>query len=140
MNRRVLALQSLLGFLTVASPAVADDLFDPDYPGSEVVATADGQVHVKAVLFANDTCWHILRAREGVPDRTADEPTDRHLYVTVSLEHRGSDCALTNRPLETRLAVPDKPGRISLDIFFVDERGVLFRSQRHRIQRDQCSC
>lgn len=138
MNLRSLALAGLMAFLPL--PALAEDIFDPDYPGSEVIATADGLVHVKAVLFANDSCWHIVDAREGVPDKTADEPTERHLYVTVNVEHKGTDCVLTNKPLETQLTLPDKKGRISLDIFFVDERGVLFRSQRHRIQRDQCSC
>lgn len=131
----------LAGVLAIApSYAQADELFDPDYPGSEVVATADGLVHVKAVLFANDTCWTITGAREGVPDRNADQPTERHLYVTVNVEHAGEACALTSQPLETRLTIPDKKGRISLDIFFVDQRGVLFRSQRHRIQRDTCAC
>ena len=36
----------------------------------------------------------------------------------------------------TRLKIDDKPGAISLDVMFVDGRGVYQRSQRHRIQRD----
>jgi hypothetical protein len=126
--------------LCAPAPLWAEDLFDPDYPGSEVIAGPDGQVHVKAVLFANDTCWQIVDAYEGVQDRATYEPTDRHLYVTVNVRHEGTDCALTNQPLETRLVVPDAKGTISMDIFFVDDRGVLFRSQRHRIQRDSCLC
>jgi hypothetical protein len=134
------ALVFAAGLLLAPVAAAAEELFDPDYPGSEVVATADGQVHVKAVLFATDSCWHITGAREGVPDATADQPTERHLYVTVNVAHSSDGCAPTSKPLETQLVIPDKKGRISLDIFFVDERGVLFRSQRHRIQRDMCSC
>jgi hypothetical protein len=137
ITRSVLLLA--LGWIAV-TPASAEDHFDPDYQGSEVVASSNGQVHVKAVLFPTDSCWQITGAREGVPDVEADQPTARHLYVTVNVTHGTGDCQPTATPLETRLDIPDKTGKISLDIFFVDERGVLIRSQRHRIQRDGCEC
>src|SRR5690606_4317824 len=124
-----------VALVSAIAPASAEDVFDDDYPGSQVVADGDGEVHVKAVYFANETCWRIAGAREGVPDREADQPTERHLYVTVMVEKTGDACALTGEPIETSLTIPDKPGRISLDIFFVDQRGVLVRSQRHRIER-----
>jgi hypothetical protein len=123
------------GLLVAASPALADDWFDPNYPGSQVVADANGAVHVKVVYFANQACWSIAGAREGVPDRAADQPTGRDLYVNVNLTKTNTSCALTGTPLQTTLTIPDKPGKLSLDIFFVDDRGILVRSQRHRIMR-----
>lgn len=134
MKYRTFAL--LAASLLTAGPSLAHDQFDPDYPGSDVYSDGKGTVHVKAVYFANQTCWRIASAREGVPDPSVDEPTQRHLYVTVNLAKTGGSCELTNKPLETMLDIPDKPGKISLDIFFVDDRGVLTRSQRHRIQRE----
>ncbi len=44
-------------------------------------------------------------------------------------------CVQKLTELQTRLMIDDRPGALSLDIFFVDERGVYQRSQRHRIQR-----
>lgn len=120
-------------------PAFAAELADEEeYFGSEVIADGNGSVDVKIVYFANEKCWQIKDTREGVPDKAADQPTERHLYVTVNLVKVGDDCSLTNEPLKTRLTIPDKKGKISLDIFFVDERGFLTRSQRHRIQRETC--
>lgn len=124
-----------VGMLLWAAPAFADDWFDPDYPGSQAVADDKGEVHVKVVYFANQACWSIAAAREGVPDKTTDQPTGRELYVTVSLAKTQASCDLTSKPLETTLTIPDKSGKISLDIFFVDDRGILVRSQRHRIMR-----
>jgi hypothetical protein len=131
---RLLAI--LAAYLFTAGPTLAHDQFDPDYPGSEVYADGQGAVHVKVVYFANQACWRIADAREGVPDRATDLPTDRHLYVTVTLARTDGSCELTSTPLQTMLDIPDKAGRISLDIFFLDDRGVLTRSQRHRIQRE----
>mgnify|MGYP003619529108 CR=1 FL=1 len=71
-----------------------------------------------------------------LPDARFDQPTDRHLYITVSIQKTGQACAAKHTPLDTRLAITDKPGTMSLDILFVDERGVYQRSQRHRIQRN----
>ena len=53
----------------------------------------------------------------------------------MNVTHSGADCQPTSTPIETRIDIPDQKGRISLDVFFVDERGVLIRSQRDRIQR-----
>lgn len=111
---------------------------EEEYFGSEAIADGKGSVDVKVVYFANEKCWQIKNVREGVPDKAADQPTERHLYVTVNLAKVGDDCSLTNEPLKTRLTIQDKKGKISLDIFFVDERGFLTRSQRHRIQRENC--
>jgi hypothetical protein len=118
---------------SLAGAATPDD----DYPGSEVIADGKGKVAVKIVHFANETCWRIADVREGVPhDRIIDQATDRHLYVTLTLARTGEPCRPTAEPLTTRLTIPDRPGRISLDIFVLDDKGFLTRSQRHRIQRD----
>lgn len=123
--------------LLIAGPASASHaLIDSDYPGSWAIADGHGEVAVKVQYLAPDSCWSIRDAREGVPDRDADQPTERHLYVTVTIAHGEGPCRVENTPLETRLAIPDRPGKISLDVFFVDERGVLQRTQRHRIERE----
>lgn len=109
---------------------------DFDYPGSWAIADGNGKVEVKVQYLPQAACWRIASAREGVPSPELDQPTGRMLYVTVQLEKTDTPCVPVNNPLETRLSVPDKPGRISLDVFIVDERGVLQRSQRHRIDRD----
>lgn len=114
-------------------PMTEDDLA---YPGTIAVADGHGKVDVRIVYLAQDACWKIISARPGLPDPKVDQPTDRHLYITVAIEKSGQGCAVTNTALETRLALADRPGALSLDILFVDERGVYQRSQRHRIQRD----
>lgn len=124
----------------LSPPAFAEEaLFDPDYQGSEVISDGKGQVHVKVVFFPNEDCWSFAGLREGVPDKNADQPTGRYLYVTVNVAKTKPECHLTNAFLQDQIVIPDKKGKISLDIFFVDERGVLVRSQRHRIQRDSCT-
>lgn len=123
--------------LLAAPPALAaHHPVDSDYPGSWAIADGHGSVAVKVQYLAPDSCWRIKDAREGVPDVAADQPTERHLYVTVNIEHVGENCVTANTPLETQITIPDKPGEISLDVFFVDARGVLQRSQRHRIERE----
>lgn len=142
MLKRSLLLPILLIFSLSASAGEVE--FDPYYQGSEVIADGEGQVHVKVVFFPNEDCWNISGIREGVPDKLADQPTERHLYVTVNIAKTKSSCALTSAALQAKIVIPDKKGKISTDIFFVDERGVLTRSQRHRIQRDAgsgtCDC
>lgn len=51
----------------------------------------------------------------------------------------GSDCLLSSIPIKNALSFADRPGKVSLDIVFVDVRGVVTSSQRHRIQRDSCA-
>jgi len=131
---------SCFAALLLAQPLQAQDsFFDADYQGSEVVSDGKGQVHVKVVFFPNEDCWVIDNLREGVPDKVTDQPTERHLYVTVNIKKTKTDCQLTSAFLQDQIVIPDKKGKISLDIFFVDERGILVRSQRHRIQRDNCT-
>ena len=113
-------------------PLNQDDL---DYPGTIAVADGHGGVDVRILYHAQDDCWRIASAREGVPNAAADKPGDRHLYITVAIEKTGEVCAQKLNELTTRLRISDKPGRISLDVFFVDQRGVYQRSQRHRIVR-----
>lgn len=108
---------------------------DLDYPGTVVIADGHGQVDVRVVYQAQEDCWRIRSAREGMPNKAADQPTDRHLYVTVAIEKTAETCDRRLTELQTRLTIADKPGRLSLDILFVDQRGVYQRSQRHRIQR-----
>jgi hypothetical protein len=134
-----LATLCLATLLLMPAAHAEDEFFDPDYQGSEVVSDGKGQVHVKVVFFPNEDCWSFAGLREGVPDKVADQPTERHLYVTVNVAKTKPDCHLTNAFLQDQIVIPDKKGKISLDIFFVDERGVLVRSQRHRIQRDTCT-
>jgi hypothetical protein len=109
---------------------------DLDYPGTIAIADGHGKVDVRVIYQAQEDCWRITSAREGLPNKTTDMPTDRHLYVTVGIEKTAQSCARKHTELATRLSIPDKPGVISLDVLFVDERGVYQRSQRHRIQRD----
>lgn len=113
---------------------ITDD--DLAYPGTIAVADGHGKVDVRVIYLAQEDCWRIVSARPGLPNKTIDQPTDRHLYVTVAIERTAATCAAKNTPLDTRLAINDKAGTISLDVLFVDERGVYQRSQRHRIQRD----
>lgn len=130
-----LALALLVPFAAVAEHRVMTDE-DLAYPGTVVIADGHGKVDVRIVYQAQEGCWRINGAREGVPNPALDMPTDRHLYITVAIERLGGACAQALTPIETRVAIADKPGRITLDIFFVDERGVYQRSQRHRIQRN----
>jgi hypothetical protein len=109
---------------------------DLAYPGTIAVADGHGKVDVRIVYQAQEDCWRIAGAREGTPAPELDQPTQRHLYITVALDHATQTCQPSLTMLETRILIEDKPGRITLDIFFVDERGVYQRSQRHRIQRD----
>jgi hypothetical protein len=137
--RHRLALVSTIATLAMLATgfAFAAAIDDDDYPGSEVIADGKGQVAVKVVHYANETCWKIAGIREGVPhDRAVDLSTERHLYVTMTLARTGEPCQVTAEPLQARLTIPDKPGRISLDIFVLDDKGFLTRSQRHRIQRN----
>jgi len=126
---------ALVAALIAGSAEAAHQAIDSDYPGSWAIADDHGNVAVKIQYLPQATCWRIREAREGVPDVPLDMPTGRHLYVTVAIEKTQEPCLPVNQPLETRLTIPDVPGRISLDVFFVDERGVLQRSQRHRIER-----
>lgn len=126
-----------VGALLLAGAAeAAHQTIDSDYPGSWAIADGHGGVAVKVQYLPQASCWRLVGAREGVPDAGVDEPTGRHLYVTVSIAKTAEACLPVNRPLETRITIPDAPGRISLDVFIVDERGVLQRSQRHRIERE----
>ena len=109
---------------------------ESDYPGSWAIADGHGNVAVKVQHIAAESCWRIKNVREGVPDIDADQPTDRYLYVTLNIEKSGEPCRVASTPLEAKITIADKQGKISLDIFIVDERGVLRRSQRHRIERD----
>ena len=134
MRKAMLAAAFLLPL--VHTPAAASHgAVESDYPGSWAIADGHGSVVVKVQYLPQATCWRIARARPGVPDVTTDQPTGRHLYVTVAIERTDTPCLPINNPLETRLTIPDVAGSISLDVFFVDERGVLQRSQRHRIER-----
>ncbi|MER2605851.1 MAG: hypothetical protein ABTQ29_08485 [Siculibacillus sp.] len=134
---RTILIAAALSTAVAASAVRADHgPIESDYPGSWAIADGHGGVAVKVQYLPQSSCWRIRSAREGVPDAATAEPTGRMLYVTVAVEKTADACAVTNTPLETRLTVPDKPGRISLDVYFVDERGVLQRSQRHRIERE----
>lgn len=108
---------------------------DLDYPGTIAIADGHGQVDVRIVYQAQEDCWRINSAREGAPNVATDEPTNRHLYITVAIEKTAETCRQKLNELSTRLKIADREGRISLDVFFVDQRGVYQRSQRHRIQR-----
>jgi hypothetical protein len=130
------AVLMLAGFLAMAEARAANVVFDPDYPGSEAIADGEGFVHVKVVFFPDTSCWKVVGVREGVHDPVADQPTQRHLYVTVNVAETDKTCPPTSMPLHTTVVIPDKPGRLSLDIFFVDARDKLIRSQRHLIRRD----
>ena len=140
MLTAVLASAALAGVLLFSGAsraehrAITDD--DLAYPGTIAVADGHGKVDVRVIYLAQDACWKIVSARPGLPDARIDQPTDRHLYITVSIQKTGQACAAKHTPLDTRLAITDKPGTMSLDILFVDERGVYQRSQRHRIQRN----
>lgn len=137
MFRPFVAAASLVAALFVAPDADAAHRLDSsDYPGSWAIADGHGHVSVHIVHLAAETCWRIRNAREGVPDRRADQPTDRYLYVTLELERTALPCVPVNTPLQTHLTLADKPGKISIDIFVLDDRGVLQRSQRHRIDRN----
>lgn len=135
------ALRSIfaMAMLAAGMPAQADHHKitddDLDYPGTIAIATGHGEVDVRIIYQAQEDCWRINGAREGVPNRSTDLPSDRHLYITVAIEKTAETCQHKHNELTTRLQIPDKPGRISLDVFFVDQRGVYQRSQRHRIQR-----
>ncbi len=122
--------------LTIAAAAAGHREPESDYPGSWAIPDHHGGVTVKVQYLAMGACWRIEGAREGVPDRSTAAPSERHLYVTVAIRKADGECPPTHAPLETKLTIPDKPGRISVDVFFVDERGVLQRSQRHRIERE----
>lgn len=135
-SMRIAALVAASLALAVVPAQASHQAIDSDYPGSWAIADGHGAVVVKVQYLAPETCWRIRDAREGVPDAAADQPTERHLYVTVNIEKSGESCVTANTPLESTLTIPDKPGKISLDVFFVDERGVLQRSQRHRIERE----
>lgn len=140
MLTAVLASAALAGVLLFSGASRAEHraLTDDDlaYPGTIAVADGHGKVDVRVIYLAQDACWKIVSARPGLPDARIDQPTDRHLYITVSIQKTGQACAAKHTPLDTRLAITDKPGTMSLDILFVDERGVYQRSQRHRIQRN----
>lgn len=131
---------AMAGFIFLSAPVVAGHKAvteeDLAYPGTIVVADGHGKVDVRVIYLAQEDCWKIVSARPGLPNNAMDQPTDRHLYVTVAVEKTAQNCAQKNTPLQTRLAINDRPGTISLDVLFVDERGVYQRSQRHRIQRD----
>jgi len=114
----------------------AHQVVESDYPGSWAIADGHGGVVIKVQYLPQTSCWRLVGAREGVPDTVTDMPTGRHLYVTVDIAKTAGECLPINSPLETRLTIPDQPGRISVDVFIVDERGVLQRSQRHRIERE----
>lgn len=121
---------------SIAAPAGAvHGTVESDYPGSWAIADGHGAVVVKVQYLPQSTCWRIRDVRQGVPDAAAMQPTGRHLYVTVALEHTDLPCLAINNPLETRLTIPDRPETIDVDLFFVDDRGVLQGSQRHRIER-----
>lgn len=113
-------------------PVTQDDL---DYPGTIIIADGHGKVDARIIYQAQEDCWRITSARPGMPNPEVDRPTDRHLYITVAIEKAAKACRSTLTELQTRLLIDDKPGTISLDVMFVDERGVYQRSQRHRIQR-----
>lgn len=136
--RRLIAagLGALLSATTVARtehrPVSQEDL---DYPGTVIIADGHGKVDARIIYQAQEDCWRIKSARAGMPNPEIDRPTDRHLYVTVAIEKAAEACRPKLTELETRLVIDDKPGTISLDVMFVDERGVYQRSQRHRIQR-----
>lgn len=135
------ALGLAAGLLLAASavaPAEHRKMTDDDlaYPGTVVIPDGHGKVDVRVHYQAQEDCWRILSARQGLPNPDVDKPTDRHLYITVAIEKTAEVCTQKITELQTRLTIDDKPGTISLDIMFVDQRGVYQRSQRHRIQRD----
>lgn len=131
-----LCLATTLFPLSVVAEHRAMTAEDLAYPGTIAIADGHGKVDVRIIYQAQEGCWRINGAREGVPNPALDQPTDRHLYITVAVERLAGACTQALTQLDTRIAIADKPGKITLDIFFVDERGVYQRSQRHRIQRD----
>lgn len=138
MHRSIIACLTVVAFAATGALAEHRAVTDEDlaYPGTIVIADGHGMVDVRVIYQAQEDCWRITSARQGMPNPAVDQPTDRHLYVTVAIEKTGESCAPKRNELQTRLKIDDKPGAISLDVMFVDGRGVYQRSQRHRIQRD----
>lgn len=134
--RNLLAAAAIWPFQMMPAAFASHHVIDSDYPGSWAIADGHGQVIVSVQYLAAESCWRIKGVREGVPDAAADLPTGRHLYVTVDVKKDGSACQTVNTPLDAKINIPDKPGKISLDVFIVDDRGVIQRSQRHRIERE----
>lgn len=139
-RRRIASALGLIGTLVMIGPVAADHrkMTDEDlaYPGTVVIPDGHGKVDVRVIYQAQEDCWRIVSARQGLPNPDMDRPTDRHLYITVAIEKTAATCVPKLTELQTRLTIDDKPGTISLDVMFVDQRGVYQRSQRHRIQRD----
>lgn len=79
-------LAAVFFFCSRLSPEAAEE---EKYFGSEAIADGKGSVDVKVVYFASEKCWQIKSIREGVPDKAADQPAERHLYVTVNITKTG---------------------------------------------------
>ncbi len=76
---------------------------DLDYPGTIAIATGHGEVDVRVIYQAQEDCWRIKSAREGVPNRMTDQPSERHLYVTVDIEKTAATCQPKHNEITTRL-------------------------------------
>ena len=114
MLTAVLASAALAGVLLFSGASRAEHraLTDDDlaYPGTIAVADGHGKVDVRVIYLAQDACWKIVSARPGLPDARIDQPTDRHLYITVSIQKTGEACAAKHTPLDTRLVAQAAAG------------------------------
>jgi hypothetical protein len=100
---------------------------------STAVADGKGTVNVHILYFAEDSCVRLLSATEGAPKSI--EAPKRTLVITVVLARDGANCVQKLRTLEHDIALPDRKGVKSVDIFYVDQTGRFIRSARPPIDR-----
>lgn len=123
-----------LAFGTMMAPCAA---FGGDGPA---VTTAreigPGRVRVDIVYFRDLGCTFIKEVREQAPANI--DPPKRSLVVTVTLDRKGDECALQQKAdpiIRQSIEIADRPGTLSVDIFYQDPDGRFVRSQKPRIYR-----
>ncbi len=116
------------GSMLPAGPALADR------PATIAEADGNGKVAVHVVFYADLSCTTIADMKPGAPANI--EAPQRTLSLTVLLDRKEGECIERPHKIERSIDIPDRDGVLSVDIFYIDDKGTFVRSQRPRIYRD----
>ncbi len=128
------AMAAGIGAWSLPAAAMSDAQAEPTI----TTARADGlgNVDVDIVYYRDLGCTFIKDIKEGAPPDI--EAPKRTLVVTVTIDREGGSCDLAQQAakvIRQSIRIADRPGVLSVDIFYRDADGRFVRSQRPPIYR-----
>lgn len=125
---------SLLATGLAAANAMTTEMEEPTITTAR--ADGNGHVDVDIVYYRDLGCTFIKDVKEGAPSDI--EAPKRTLAVTVTIDREGGSCDLAQHAakiIRQSIRIADRPGVLSVDIFYRDVDGRFVRSQRPPIYR-----